>query len=351
MATSGTVSTTIFRTNKVIEHAYARCRIARERITPERIQTALDLLFLRLSSMVNRGIALWAVEKQLIPLYAAQQSVELPVGTVDLLNCNLRSLQRLSGIASASEGDAENAFDGDLETACTQTLADGYIQLELETAIQATNFGLMPNATGTWNFVLQASDDGSTWTTFYTATDFAAVAGKWTWWDVEGMGEWLYYRMLATDGTILDVTELVLGNMPQEIPCAPINRDDYANMPNKFFLGRPVQYWYDKQRVQPVVTLWPAPGAEYTFYQLVAYVQRYIQDVGTLRQEVEVPQSWYLALVARLAADIALEDDEVDPQLVATLDAIGERTWKEAWDGQSDGSSVYLRPNIRPYTA
>jgi len=350
VATSGTISTTVFNTRKVIELAYRGCRISPQKLGPERIQTALDLLFLRLSWMANKGIALWAVQKDILPLYVSTQSVPLPVGSVDLLNVNLRNLQRVSGTYSSSSGDADNAFDADLETACTETAANGYIQAQFATATRITNFGLMPNATGTWNISLQGSNDGATWTTFWSDTTFDAVDGEWTWWDIEGMAEWLYIRLQAAGGTTLDVTELVLGNQPQEIPCAPLNRDQYSDLPNKFFLGRPVQYWYDKQRTQPIITVWPSPGAEFTFFQLVCYVHRYIQDIGTMTQEIEVPQSWYLAIIARLKADIAVTDEEVDPNLVASLDAVGEREWRAAWDGQSDGSPIQLLPNIGPYT-
>src|SRR5690606_21751116 len=95
---------------------------------------------------------------------------------------------------------------------------------------------------------------------------------------------------------------------------------------------------------QPTIELWPAPGEEFTFYQLTTYTQRYIEDVGTLRQEIEVPQSWRLAIMARLAGDVALEDEEVDPQLAIKLNEIGENEWNRAMDGQTDGAPVYLRP-------
>jgi hypothetical protein len=350
VTTSGTVSTTTFNTRKVIELAYRGCRIPPQKLGPERVQTALDLLFLRLSSMANKGVALWAVTKEILPIYTNTPSISLPVGSVDLLNCNLRQLQRVAGTYSSSSGTAANAFDGDLSTACTETAANGYIQAQFDSATLVSNFGLMPNATGTWSISLQGSNDGTSFTTFWSDTAFAAVDGQWQWWDVEGMANWSYIRLQAAGGTTLDVTELYLGNSPSEIPCAPLNRDQYSDLPNKFFAGRPVQFWYDKQRTQPIVTVWPAPGSEFTFYQLVCYVHRYVQDVGTMVQEVEVPQSWYHALVARLKGDIALTDEEVDPGLVATLDSVGDREWRAAWDGQSDGSPSYIMPNIGPYT-
>ena len=127
MATSGTVSTTVFHTRKLVDHAYRRCGIPETLITAQRIETAFDLLYLRLSAMANKGMPLWAIQKDILPLYEGQQSISTPLGTVELLNCNLRKLDRFSGTASASEGTAENAFDGDLDTACTQALAAGDI--------------------------------------------------------------------------------------------------------------------------------------------------------------------------------------------------------------------------------
>ena len=351
MPTSGTVGTTIFRTRKIIDLGYRRCKIPPQKVGAERIQTALDLLFLRLSALAAEGIPLWAVQKEILPLYFGTQSVPLPIGTVDLLNCNLRSLQRMTGTASASEGTAANAFDGDIATSTTQIAAGGFIQLLLESAMQATNFGILPSSTATWSITITGSNDGISFTTLYTDTAFAAVAGQWQWFDIEGLATYSYYRLNAVAPTVLNVAEFVVANMPQEIPCAQLNRDQYSNLPNKVFLGRPVQFWYDKQRTQPIITLWPSPGAEFTFYQLVCYVHRQIMDIGSMYQEVEVPQRWYMAVVARLAGDLAVTDEEVDPSLVATLDSIGEREWDKAWDGETDGASVQLHPVIRPYSA
>lgn len=350
MATSGTVGTTVFRTRKVIDLAYRGCKIPPQKVGAERIQTALDLLFLRLSSMSSRGIPTWAIQKEILPLYYGRQTVPLPIGTVDLLNCNLRNLQRLTGTASASEGTAENAFDGDIETDCTQVAAGGYIQTQLDSAAQATNFGILPASSGTWSITITGSNDGSSFTTLYTNTEFEAVSGEWQWFDIEGLATYAYYRLNAVAPTVLNVAEFFIGNMPNEIPCAKLNRDQYSDLPNKTFLGRPVQYWYDKQLVEPLITLWPAPNSEFTFYQLVCYINQQIQDVGTMYQSIAVPQRWYLALIARLKGDIATTDEEVDPALVGTLDSIAEREWNRAWDGETDGSNVQLAPGIGGYT-
>lgn len=350
MTTSGTVSTTVFQTRKLIEHAYRRVGVIPEQLTPDRVQTALDLLYLRLSAIANEGYPLWAIQKEILPLYYGTQTVLTPVGTVNLQNCNLRTLQRLTGTPSASEGEAQDAFDGDLETECTQVSDGGWIQIEAQTPSRVTTLGILPNVSDTWDISLQGSEDGISFTTLRTFSGFEASMGEWFWVDLEGIRPWKVYRLQAEAGTVLDVVEFYLGNQPREIPLAPINRDDYYNLPDKVFLGRPTQYWYDRQRVQPVINLWPAPAEEFTFAQLVLSVHRQIEDVGTMIQEVEVPQRWKLAIMSKLAADVGLADPEADPGKVAIASAEAETEWSKAWAGESDSSPVYLRPNISPYT-
>ncbi len=350
MATSGTVSTTVFKTRKVLDHAFRRARLAPQQITPEYIETATDLLYLYLSTLTSKGIALWCVEKQILPMYENVQTVPCPLGTVDILNANLRTSLRFEGTASASEGDAENAFDGDIDTECVQATMAGWIELELDSGAQASVFGILPGATGDWDFSIQGSFDGATWVELHTATEQAMVDSEWFWVDIEGVLDYSFYRLKANNTTILDVREFYFGNLLDEIPIAKINRDDYANLPNKFFAGRPVQFWYDKQRTTPLMTLWPAPEAQYTFAQLVIYRQRYVQDVGTLTQELDIPQRWFLAIVDQLALQLCTEIPEVEPTRWGEIKPQADERLREAWDSETDSSPSYILPNISCYT-
>lgn len=350
MATSGTVGTTRFTTRKLIDNAYGRCRIAREKITSGRVEVAMDALFLRLSSMANKGIPLWCIQKSILPIYVAQPSVFTPVGTVDVLNLNLRRTTRPTGTASSSSGTAANAFDGDFSTACTLAAPAGFIQLQFSSATAIPMYGILPNASGTWDYTIQVSNDGVSFTTIYTATAQAMTAGVWFWFDIEGVAAWQYYRIVGGATTTLDIRELVFANTPTEVNLAPLNRDDYSNLPNKFLLSQPTQYWFDRQRTQPVITLWPAPNDQSKLWNLVAYLHRQIQDVGTMAQEIELRQSDYMAVMARLAGDIAMIDEEVPPALVGAIVGEADKEWKDMWDGESDTAPTTLVPNIGPYT-
>ena len=361
MTVSGTVSTTVFTTRQVIDHAFRRCRVPAQLITNEHQQIATDVLYLLMSELVSKGILLWTIEKEILPLYEGTTQVTTPLGTVDILNLNLRQLQRLtSGTASSTSGTAENAFDGDLDTACTESAPAGSITFEFDSETNISNLGILPNATAEWDFTVSTSTDGVTYTTVYTATDYAAVAGQWLWVDLysadtvqagAAFNAVTFVKLTAGVGTTLDVTEFYIANLPSEIPMARINRDDYQNLPDKAMQGRPVQYWMDGQRDQPVIRLWPAVQLQYTFYQLVMTRKRYLMDVGTLPQTLDIPQRWYEPIVSELAARVGMEVQEVDVTLIPNLRMAADRAMTTAWNGESDNSPVYLRLNIRPYTA
>lgn len=350
MATSGTVSTTVFTTRKVIDHAFRRCKLQPQQITAEYIDTAKDLLWLFLSTLATKGITLWTVQKEILPLYGYVQDVPLPVGTVDLLDANLRNLARPTGIYTSSEGDADDAFDGDIDTACVQVTLGGHITVQYNSETRLTNFGVLPDVSEDWDFQIQVSDDGVTWETVYTAAAQEMVEQEWFWVDLQGIPPTSYCRLQATGTTILNVAEFVAGNLPNEIPLALINTDDYDSQPNKVFTGRPTEYRYDKQRTQPIMNLWPAPAPEFTFYQIVARVKRYIQDVGTMTQELEIPQRWHLAIICELARQLAYSIPEVKAEVMPGLTMEATNQLKIAWDGEGDGSAVQVRIGIGCYT-
>lgn len=327
MAVSGTVSTTVFNTRKVIDHAYRRCRVPPEGISSEQISFALDSLYLVLSALANRGLQLWCIEKEIMPLYQAQGLIEMPDGIVDILNTNLRTLQEVTG---------------------TSTTTSTIYQTLFTTVTQVTNVGVYWNGAST-SYALETSDNGTTWTTLATVPNPSTVANEVTWTDVEGSIATLYFRVRATTG-VLNQSDVFLGNTPTEIPMARLNRDDYVNLPNKAFQGRPLQFWVNRQLNNPVLYLWPVPSDQFIAAQVIVWVKRYIMDVGTMTQEIEIPQRWYDAVVYVLAARIAEETPTVDPQMMAILDQKAQRSLLEAENEERDDSPIYLTPNIAVYT-
>lgn len=327
MAYSGTVSQTTFDTRRVIENAARRCKLPAQSLTSEHVDIAKDQLFLLLSDLANRGVQLWCIDKQIYPLYNGTGDLVLDTGTVDVLNSNLRSLQTVSGI---------------------NIDAPTYREVDFTTDTFVTTVGIKWSATSV-PVSLQRSDDAVTWTTVQTESSNAA-AGEWTWFDLDSSVAARYFRVLATNGT-LSFERIYLGNTPTEIPLSRINRDDYTNLPNKSFQSnRPLQYWFDRQVQRPVMHLWPVPNAAAETSQIVLWRQRYIMDVGTLTQEIEVPQRWYDAIVAMLAAKLALEYVEVDPSMIPLLDGKAKEALYFAQQEERDNSPMSILPNIGMYT-
>jgi hypothetical protein len=327
MAYSNTVSQTVFNTRRVIDNAIRRCKLTAQQITAEHIDIANDQLYLFLSDLANQGTPLWCIQRSIYPIYDGLPQITTYKGTVDILNSNLRYLQPVSG--TTVEGPT-------------------FYQTDFTTDIVVTTIGIKWTGTAV-PIALQRSDDGATWTTVQTETPDAS-AGMWTWFDLATVVASRYFRLLATSGT-LSYSRVYLGNTPTEIPLARMNRDDYTNLPNKAFLSnRPLQFWLDRQSLSPVMNLWPTPNDTAETYQIVVWAQRQIMDVGTMTQEVEVPQRWLEAIVAGLAAKMALELTEVDVSLIPILDQKAAIALNIAQMEERDNSPMMIAPNISPYT-
>ena len=328
MAFSNTVSLTNFNTRKVIDSAMRRCKMQPQQITSEYIDVANDQLYLLLSNLANQGVPLWCIEKQIYPLYEGIGDITLDLGTVDVLNSNLRTLQEVTGT--------------DTDTSTTHMVYFG------GTATAVSTVGILWSAASA-PIALERSDDNITWTTIQSETP-SAVSGEWTWYDLDSSVAAEYFRVRATTGT-LGFSQIYLGNTPTEIPLSRLNRDDYTNLPNKTFQNnRPLQFWFDRQVNQPIMHLWPVPNSSATVYQIVLWRHRYIMDVGTMTQNLEVPQRWFEAIVSGLAAMLALEIIEVDASMIPMLDGKAAQALSVAQAEERDNSPMMIQPNISMYT-
>jgi len=327
MAFSGTISATTFDTRRVIDRAFGRCRIKPQQITSDYIDVAMDQLYLLLSTIGTPTLPLWCTEKQLYPLYDGVNEVTLDVGTIDVLSAYVRTSQ-----------GAES----------TETVAPDSRTLDFGTASAVATVGLKWSADAV-PLVFERSDDGIGWRAIQTETP-SAISGEWTWFDLSSVVASRYFRVRATSGT-LALSGMHTGGAPTEITVARLNREQYTSLPNKNSPGpRPLQYWFDRQVRRPVMRIWPQPTAASEHHTLVVWRHRHIMDVGTMAQEIEVPQRWVDAIVAGLAARLAMEIAEVDPGLMQPLDAAAQQALYLAQSSEHDNSPINWAPNISAYT-
>jgi hypothetical protein len=355
MSTSGTVGATRINVQTLIDHGARRCGKLAEELTSEQQLSARESLFYLLSNLANRGIQYWAIDKKVFGLQADKYVYTLPEGSIDVLNALYRRMNRPAPPTqdgyNSSSGVAYYAFDSSLATECVQSAPNGYIGIDYGTdnAYYIGSIGVMSGVTGTFNVIFEYSIDGLTWHTLYAPGEQAWVDGQWIWHDVDPGVTAQFYRMRETGGNTLNVRELYFGNNSTEITMARLNRDDYTNLPNKnFTANQPFQFWFDRTIPQPSIYLWPTPSDP--FVQMTIWYSRQIQDVGTLQNELEIPQRWYLAIQSMLAHQMGLELPGVDIARVQYLEQQAEKYLYQAEQEERDKSPIYWAPNISVYT-
>ncbi len=350
-STSGTINATQFDVVSLVEMAARRCGKLPGSLSAEETLISSSELSMTLNSLVNEGVPLWTVNKQIYGINLNQNLIQFTPGTIDLQNVLYRFNNLPSGgVPAASSGNAANAFDQNLNTACTQSAPNGNISYNFGQATVIVTVGILMNNTASLNPVFEYSVDGVTWVNSVSAAGAASTftQGQWYWQDVPSPQSAQYYRVRETSGGTLNVIEVVFGTAANEIVLSRINKDDYQNLPFKNQQGRPLQYWFDRQ-ITPQAWIWPA--SMYSFNSLVVWRRRELQDVGSPTNILEFPNRWLDLIVTALAIRMALIIPGVDlanrlPILQAQLQTAKELAWRE----ERDASPLYFSPMISGYT-
>jgi hypothetical protein len=352
MAFSGTVGQTVINVQTLIDHGARRCGKLAEELTSEQVLSARQSLYFLLSDLGNRGIQFWTITKLVIGLTPDKYIYDLPKGSIDLWNTLYRTMSRPSGSYTTSAGGTiANAYDGDVDTICTQTSVNGNIAVNygVSNPTYIGSIGILPAATGTWSIIYEWSEDNVTWSPLVDLGSVAVVNNEWIWTDIDAGQTVPYYRCRVYNGTTLSVRELYFGNNSLEVQMSSLNRDDYTNLPNKnFTANQPYQYWFNRQIPKPEIYIWPVPST--AFVQMTCWYSRQIEDVGALTDELQIPQRWYEAVVFMLAHRMSLELPQVAMDRVGYLEKMAEKYLYEAEQEERDKSPIYFAPNISVYT-
>ena len=331
MATSNTIGNTSIDALTTIETAFMRCGVDPAEVSLNQLQLAKLDLYLILTTLSNSGVNLWCIKKKVEAVYLNQSYVTLPAGTLDILRANYRTLTVTAG---------------------TTIAASTYTGIQYATTQNVTTVGFTATTTGVANMVLEASPDGVTWTLVYTLdTALSVTAGQTYWYDIDLTTTNYYWRLRETVGASILTTNVTFGNAPTEIPMAALNRDDYTVLPNKESVGRPLQYWFDKQ-IDPNVRLWLWPVPNDPTAQLVTWLHQEIQDIGDLINQLYVPNRWQQAIIYQLGQKISYYPGlKIDPNLRGDLKQLAAEATLDAANGETDGAPIRIAPRIGAYTA
>ena len=319
-----------------------------EELTVEQVQAAKQALFRLLSSLTNWGINYWAINKYIMGLMPDQFEYTLPVGTVDVLNANYRTVTSVTTGGHSSSGTAANAFDGVGALTCQLSNNTGSIGIVCSTTYIST-IGILPAVSGLVTVTLQYSQDNATWTDVQSPGAVTWTAGTWIYYDLDPSATAPYWRIQQSAGVNMGVHQVVFGTMPIAIPMARMNRDDYSNLPNRNFTSyRPLQFWFNRTIPQPQMQLWPVPNSIQPHLEL--WLNRYVQDVGDLSGEIEIPQYMLLSIQWGLSHQMACELPGVQPDRITYCETSYEKHLKLAQEENRDKSPIFFAVNISGYT-
>ena len=355
MAYSNTTGNTTVNVDQLISYAFRDAGKTAEEMTPEYVNAARQALFYNLMDLSNMGVNLWLLENQLYGAVTAQQQLYLPKTVIDVREANWVYIinSEASEYLPVANPDSPVAFDQNLYNVATSTLTDNYFGLQYQQAQPVFYVGwngyALPNQTTTYNLAYEVSDDGVTWTTIQTFPETILADREWVYFNIAITPNHLYYRLRNVDPTqTFSVRQIVFSTSQQVIPLARLNRDDYWNLPNKQFPAvRSLQYWFDRT-IEPSMYLWPVPNNDFQMFQLI--VEKQMQDVGSLTNQIYVPDRWLPCIQAQLSHKLAMQLPAVDLQRITYLEGQANKLFQHASDEDRDKSPIYFQPNISYYT-
>jgi hypothetical protein len=354
MAYSGTTNQTKVNVAQMIEFAFREAGKAAEEQTPEYIDAGKLALFYILQNLSNRGVNLWMLENYLSGTVTNQTVINLPQGTVDVREANWVYIinSEAAEYLPTSNPDSPAAFDQTLDVTATSIINDNYFGIQYQEALPVFYVGFNGYASGggttTYNFAYEVSEDGITWTTVEQFPETTLSDREWAYFNISTTPNYSFYRLRETVASTFTIREIVFSTSQQVIPLARLNRNDYWNLPNKQFPSvRSLQYWFNRA-IDPTMYLWPVPNNDFQMFQLI--IEKEMPDVGSLTNELYLPNRWVGSIQATLSHKLAMQLPQIDLNRVQYLETIATKLEYDAAQEERDKSPIYFQPNISYYT-
>jgi len=138
-----------------------------------------------------------------------------------------------------------------------------------------------------------------------------------------------------------------------DTPMTMWSRQEYLDMPNKTVsTSTPLNFYYDNQRDDGVVYLWPAPsdGAA-TQYSVILDTLRPMFVMDATNDTLDMPAEWQETFVMALAKRLKLKYPVNDPVTDQKIDQMADGLFAtlKSWDNEP--ASIYLQNDYGGYGA
>jgi hypothetical protein len=338
---SGTYNAQAPQSIQVIEEAYERVGIIAQNLDVTKIKSAQRALDFRLQHLMNRGLNLWTVQQSMMALVPGQIAYTLPIPTVDVLEVyNRTSTRNLGGVPFSSAGGvAASAFDGNPNTACTQTAPNGYISYNWGQGSYAISMvGVQSNASAVYTLSFEYSNDNVNWTSVLSLSPQQFFQSQLVWFIVPAPTMGTIFRVIETNGATLNIQELYFNTQINDTLITRASRMEYESYPIKLSPGRPSSYYVDRQ-INPIINVWPAPTSQFNNLFFTRMVPIY--DVGALTNTISVPARFLESITADLAHILEMKKEQPDLGRMDRLKDYAKETFTAA--AEEDRERVPLR--------
>jgi len=126
-----------------------------------------------------------------------------------------------------------------------------------------------------------------------------------------------------------------------ETPMQEMSRDEYDRLPLKSSAGTPTSYYYDRQREDALLYVWPVPASVTTQTLEITYI-RELSDVA-LDAVADIPGEAYDCVVYNLAARLADDFMVSAPNVLVRAEMLLE----EMLAGDREGSLYFISDQYR----
>jgi len=356
VAYSNTYNQTTVNVDQMISYAFRAAGKQSEEITPEYVTAAKQALFYILQNTSNRGVNLWLLENIILGAQSNQQTLTMPPGTIDVREANWVYIINPS-IETALPADnptSPTVFDNNLTNFGTTTMSENWFGAQYSTQTSVYYIGInayAPNfGSVTYNnLVYETSNDGINWEQQQAFdTPLTLQDRTWSYIPVSITIPYYFHRIRSTSTAPFSCRQIVFAQSQQVIPLARLNRDDYWNLPNKQFPSvRSLQYWFNRV-IDPEMYIWPVPSNDFQVFQLI--IERQMMDVGSLTNQLYLPNRWVPYIQAALSHELAMQLPGVDMTRIGYLEKLALDARTQAEEEDRDKSPIYFQPNYSYYT-
>lgn len=392
MTTSGTDSFFLDNSDIVLE-AFDRCQIRPTAITRQHMISATRSLNLCLQAMGNRGVNLWEVDLQTIPLIQGVATYAVPSNTVSLLDAyrstfpNVQTISFDVAVTTGAEStgiiirqDNHGLSLGFLVQIVIPISVGGIILFGsyfVTSVIDPNNFTITSNTAATGTAILGGAVPAITSTSTSQVYSVGLANHGLNAGDSFGIqvatvvgGNSLYGQFMVqtvTDPdnfTILgpgialssetifenngqaNFTEQNSTTEPIDQFMSPISRSEYSSYATKFSQSPPTVYWFNRLSPTPTVTLWEVPDQNGP-YLFKYYRMKRVQDAASsMGQTADIPYLFLDAVCADLANRLARK---YAPQLCQALSLEAKSAMDEAMTENREYVDIFIKPQLAGY--